>query len=357
MFNKQLLISKYFSIKEALSRLDETAEKVLFIVDSENKLLGSLTDGDVRRYLLSGESLQGDISNIFNNAPKFVYEKNLMPDEVKTLFIKYKLALLPVLDQNNKIRQIIKWESLFSEDERIGTKRKKIKIPVVIMAGGKGTRLDPFTKVLPKPLIPIGDKPIIEIIIDRFYEFGIRDFYITLNHKGRMIKAYFEDLKPKYKISYIVEEKPLGTAGGLKYMAGKFANNIFVSNSDIIIEEDYSEILKFHNKMKNDITLVASVKHYNIPYGICDIENGGKLLGIREKPDFSFLVNTGMYILNSKIIEIIPSNELYHMTQLINDIKNNGGKVGAYPVSESSWIDIGELASYKKILEKIGYDK
>ena len=357
MFNKQLLINKNFSIKEALRRLDETAEKVLFVVDNENKLLGALTDGDVRRYLLSGKSLQGDISDIFNNSPKFIYEKNLVPDEVRGLFVKHKLALLPVLDSNNKICQIIKWESLLSKDEHIRVKRKKIDLPVVIMAGGKGTRLDPFTKVLPKPLIPIGDKPIIEIIIDRFYEFGIRDFYITLNHKGRMIKAYFEDLNPRYKITYYEEKKPLGTAGGLKCMQGKVVNNIIVSNSDIIIEEDYSEILKFHNKMKNDITLVASIKHYNIPYGICDIENGGKLLGIREKPDFSFLVNTGMYILNSKVIDIIPRNKFYNMTQLIHEIKNNGGRVGVYPVSEKSWIDIGEWASYKKALEKFGYDK
>ena len=115
--------------------------------------------------------------------------------------------------------------------------------------------------------------------------------------------------------------------------------------------------MKFHRQMKNDITLVASVKHYNIPYGICDIESGGNLLEIREKPDFSFLVNTGMYILNSKVIEIIPRNEFYHMTQLIHDVKNTGGKVGVYPVSESSWIDIGEWASYKNALEKFGFDK
>jgi dTDP-glucose pyrophosphorylase len=357
MFNKQLLIDKNFSIKEALRRLDETAEKVLFVVDNKNKLLGALTDGDVRRYLLSGESLQGDISNIFNDSPKFIYEKDLLPDEVKELFLKYKLALLPVLDSNNKICQIIKWESLFSKDEHIVIKKKKIKLPVVIMAGGKGTRLDPFTRVLPKPLIPIGDKPIIEIIIDKFYEYGIRDYYITLNHKGRMIKAYFEDINPRYKITYIEEKMPLGTAGALKYMEGMAVGDFFVSNSDIIIEEDYSEISKFHHRMKNDITLVASVKHYNIPYGICDIESGGNLLGIREKPDFSFLVNTGMYILSSKVIDIIPRNQFYHITQLIHDIKNDGGKVGVYPVSEKSWIDIGELASYKKALEKFGYDK
>jgi dTDP-glucose pyrophosphorylase len=356
MFNTQLLINKNFTIKEALRRLDETAEKVLFVVDNENKLIGALTDGDVRRYLLSGESLQGDISGIFNTKPKFIYKNKLVPNEVKELFIKHKLTLLPVLDSNNRISQIINWSSLFSKGEHIEIQREKVELPVVIMAGGKGARLDPFTKILPKPLIPIGDKPIIEIIIDKFLEFGVSDFYITLNHKGRMIKAYFEDLNPSYKITYIEERKPLGTAGGLKYLQDTVVDNLIVSNSDIIIEEDYSEILKFHNEMKNDITLVASVKHYNVPYGICDIENGGKLAAIREKPDFSFLVNTGMYILNSKVINVIPSDERYHMTQLIHDIKNSSGKVGVYPVSESSWVDIGELASYKKTLEKIGYD-
>jgi len=357
MFNKQLLINRTFSIKETLARLDETAEKVLFIVDNENKLMGALTDGDVRRYLLSGKSLDGDIAKIFNNSPKFLYAKDLSQDDVKNLFIEHKLLLLPILDSNNTICDILKWNDVFLKDANIRIKRKKINVPVVIMAGGKGTRLDPFTKVLPKPLIPIGDRPVIEIIIDRFAEFGIRDFYITLNHKGKMIKAYFEDFNPRYKITYIEEKKPLGTAGGLRYIQGKTGKCFFVSNSDIVIKADYSEILNFHNRLTNDITVVASVKHYNVPYGICDIDDGGNLIRIREKPDFGFLVNTGMYVLNANVIEVIPYDKSYHMTQLIDDVRNNGGKVGVYPVSEKSWTDIGDWANYKEALEKSVYDQ
>ena len=223
------------------------------------------------------------------------------------------------------------------------------------MAGGKGTRLDPVTKVLPKPLIPIGDKSIIKIIIDRFCEYGIKKFYITLNYKSRMIKAFFEDLnsslKSKYNIVYIDEIKPLGTGGSLKLLQNKIQGPFFVSNTDILIEADYSEILKFHIENKNDITLVASIKNFDIPYGVCEIENGGTLLKIREKPEFSFLVNTGMYIVNSDMIRIIPRNQLYHLTHLMEDVKARKGKVGVYPISDKSWIDIGEWEKYRKALE------
>jgi NDP-sugar pyrophosphorylase family protein len=220
------------------------------------------------------------------------------------------------------------------------------------MAGGKGTRLDPFTKILPKPLIPIGDKPIIEVIMDKFHAFGMTDFYVTLNHKSKMIKAYFEEFKTKYKIKYIDEEKPLGTAGGLKYLPPEVAGVIFVTNSDIIIEGDYGKILKFHKENKNEITIVASVKNYNIPYGVCEIENGGRLQKIKEKPDLSFLVNTGMYVVNSSILSMIPEGEYYHITQLIDDLKCDGRRIGVYPISENAWMDVGEWGKYKETLEK-----
>jgi NDP-sugar pyrophosphorylase family protein len=220
------------------------------------------------------------------------------------------------------------------------------------MAGGKGTRLDPFTKILPKPLIPIGDQPILELIMDRFHTYGMEQFYITLNHRSKMIKAYFEEFKTKYKIRYVDEKKPLGTAGGLKYLSDTTSGPIFVSNSDIIIEEDYGKILVFHKNNKNDITIVASVKNYNIPYGICEIENGGILKNITEKPNFNFLVNTGMYIIDSSVINLIPEGEFYHITDLIEDCKKTGGRIGVFPISEKSWIDIGEWEMYKKALER-----
>lgn len=352
MYKKKLLIHHDTSIIEALKRLDETADKVLFVVDQSDQLLGALTDGDIRRYLLSGRNLEDNIAEVYNKNPKFILEKEYSRDNLKKIFLKYKISVIPICDENCKLIEVATWDKVFvEENNKTAKKTKRIKVPVVIMAGGKGTRLDPFTKILPKPLIPIGDKPIIELIMDRFHEYGMTDFYVTLNHKSKMIKAYFEEFKIKYKITYIDEDKPLGTAGGLKYLPSKVSGAIFVSNSDILIHEDYGEILKFHKDNKNEITIVASAKNYNIPYGVCEIENGGILRRIKEKPSLSFLVNTGMYVVNSSALNMIPENEFYHITQLIGDIKVAGKRVGVFPISENAWIDIGEWEKYKEALE------
>lgn len=352
MFNKKILISENISIIEALRLLDETAEKVLFVVDSNSKLLGALTDGDIRRYLLSGQSMENNISTFYNKNPKYLSEKECTDENLKKMFLKNKIEVVPILDDRQQVISIATWDKVFSEKSKAKLKKRRINVPVVIMAGGKGTRLDPFTKILPKPLIPIGDKPIIEVIMDKFHAFGMMDFYVTLNHKSKMIKAYFEEFKTKYKIKYIDEEKPLGTAGGLKYLPPEVSGTIFVTNSDIIIEGDYGKILKFHKDNKNEITIVASVKNYNIPYGVCEIENGGTLRKIKEKPDLSFLVNTGMYVVNSSALSIIPEGEYYHITQLIEDLKCDGRRIGVYPISENAWMDVGEWEKYKETLER-----
>ena len=352
MYNKRLLIRNDISIIVALKFLDETAEKVLFVVDEGNHLLGALTDGDIRRYLLSGQCMENDISTVYNKKPKYLSEKEYTDENLKKMFLKNKIEVVPILDENHRVINIATWDKVFSEKNNTKFKKRKINIPVVIMAGGKGTRLDPFTKILPKPLIPIGDKPIIEVIMDKFHAFGMTDFYVTLNHKSKMIKAYFEEFKTKYKIKYIDEEKPLGTAGGLKYLPPEVAGVIFVTNSDIIIEGDYRKILKFHKDNKNEITIVASVKNYNIPYGVCEIENGGTLRKIKEKPSLSFLVNTGMYVVNSSALSIIPEGEYYHITQLIDDLKCDGRRIGVYPISENAWMDVGEWSKYKETLER-----
>lgn len=353
MYKKKLLIGSNIKIIEALKRLDETADKVLFVVDSSAKLLGALTDGDIRRHILKGRSLEDDISEIYNKNPKFLRQNEYAQEKLKEIFLVHKITDVPILDENNIIVDIVTWDKAFSEETHETSKpRRRINVPVVIMAGGKGTRLDPFTKILPKPLIPIGDKPIIEVIMDKFHAFGMMDFYVTLNHKSKMIKAYFEEFKTKYKIKYIDEEKPLGTAGGLKYLPPEVAGVIFVTNSDIIIEGDYGKILKFHKDSKNEITIVASIKNYNIPYGVCEIENGGILQKIKEKPNLSFLVNTGMYVLNSDVLSTIPEGEFYHITQLIEDIKCSGKRVGVFPISENAWMDVGEWEKYKETLEK-----
>ena len=179
------------------------------------------------------------------------------------------------------------------------------------------------------------------------------DFFISLNDKGRMIKAYFHDYDLGYRINYLEEDKPLGTAGALKYLEGRLDVSFFVSNCDIIIHTDYGSVYEFHKKGSYELTLVGSMQQYTIPYGVCEIDNGGVLKAIQEKPQYDFLVNTGLYLLEPTILQYIPENEYFDMTDLIRAVQYNGLKVGVFPVSEKSWIDIGQWNEYNSVVKNI----
>lgn len=344
---KKLTVSSQVCIKDAIKVLDQGGIGIIAIVDNDITI-GIVTDGDIRRSLLNSISLDKNICTICNKDFTFLTDPYNKEDADK-LFKNTKIKHIPILIYGELV-------DILTEDHFYGIKqvqKNQFNNPVVIMAGGKGTRLDPFTRILPKPLIPIGDKTILEIIIDKFLPYGVSDFYLTVNYKAIIIKSYLEELKPDYKIHYIDENKPLGTAGSLKYLEGQFEQPILVTNCDILIDTDYAELLKHHTESKNDITMVTSLKHYNIPYGICEIENGGELKEIREKPEYSFLVNTGMYILEPSVLSQIPSEEFFHITHLMEKIKANGGKVGVYPISENAWMDTGEWEEYKNTAEKM----
>lgn len=346
---EKILIDKYAAVKDAMKQLDKTAEKILFVVEDNNKLIGSLTDGDIRRWILKEGDINAAVKDVCFKGTYYT-EATYDLEQVKKEILKRKIVYVPVVNNKNEIIEFLIWDKLF--DGKIVRKTKeKLDAEVVIMAGGKGSRLDPFTRILPKPLIPIGDKSILEIIIEKFTEYGNDEFYISVNHKAKIIKSYFEEIQPEYKINYLHEEKPLGTVGALKQLEGKTKKKILLTNCDIIIEADYADLLAHHKEKNNDITIIASLKHYNIPYGICEIENGGQLVNIKEKPEYDFLVNTGMYVINTSVLQYIPENEFFHITHLIEKIKSTH-KIGIYPISENSWIDTGEWVEYKKTLER-----
>jgi dTDP-glucose pyrophosphorylase len=351
--NNNLMIRLGTSLKEAMKKLEETEQRILFVVDEHNRLAGTLTDGDIRRWILAEGGLDGQVELAFNIRP---YTVDILYDieHVKKVMLENKFSCIPVVNEEKKLVDVLFWDKVFGNvlDRK---PNRTIQLPVVIMAGGKGSRLDPFTKILPKPLIPIGEKTILEVIIDSFVKCGVNSFYLSVNYKSKIIKSYFEELNPAYVIKYIHEDKPLGTAGSLRYLHGKEKKSIIVTNCDIIIKADYYEIIKYHEDNNNDITLVASLKYYNIPYGVCEIENGGVLTQIKEKPEFNFLVNTGMYILKPETIGMIPESEFFHITDLIEKVKISGGKVGVFPISEKSWIDTGEWAEYKKAMTQVNY--
>ena len=348
---KNITIYPSAVIKEAMEALDRTAEKVLLVVDDEQALIGTLTDGDIRRYILKEQDLIGTIQSVYNKNPIFVFQADYDSEKVKKIFTQNKINLIPILDQNRKVVDYITWEKVFGNNRN--SESQKLDVPVVIMAGGKGTRLEPFTRVLPKPLIPVGDKPVIDHIIDRFRVYGISEFYLTIHHMAKIIRAYFEEKGPDYSVGIVEEDEPRGTAGSLKLLADKLDKPFFVSNCDIVIETDYADLYHFHMQNKYDITLVASAKQFNIPYGICALNGGGSLERIQEKPEYNFLINTGLYVLNPAVLELIPDNQLFHITHLIDKIKENGGQIGVYPVSEKAWIDVGQWAEYRKALKVI----
>jgi NDP-sugar pyrophosphorylase family protein len=258
------------------------------------------------------------------------------------------MELCPLVNENNVIEKVYYWEDLFLEKKP--KPAEQFNLPVVIMAGGIGSRLKPLTNVLPKPLIPIGEKPIIEEIFERFGNHGCNEFFVSVNYKSELIEFYLRNRQLPYQLSFFKEEKPMGTAGSLSLLKDKINQTFFVNNCDILIEQDYSEILDFHRQSKNEITIVAALKNYSIPYGVIETGNNGALLDILEKPEFTFKINSGMYIIEPHLLTEIPVNEFYYITQLINKVKSRKGHIGVFPVSEGSWKDIGSWEEYKKYI-------
>ena len=319
---KDITVQPNITIRQAMKKLSQFGQKCLVIVDEKGVLLGTLSDGDLRKAILIGLELNDSIQQVYQSNPTVLVDGEYEEEDVKKIFTQQRFDLIPVVNNRRELINIFLWDKILNNSNK--DQKEKLNVPVVIMAGGKGTRMEPFTKVLPKPLIPIHEKPIIEHIIDRFIEVGCSDFYLTVNYKGKFLKAFFEELQPEYNLGFVDEREPLGTAGSLQYLKGKFNQPFFVTNCDIIIKADYGSLYEFHQKNNYDITLVASAKEYIIPYGTCELNVEGHLSHINEKPKYDFLINTGLYILNPDVLNMIPKDKFYHITHLIEDAKNQG---------------------------------
>ena len=345
---KDFLIDEDKSMIDAMSQLDLVAKKILFVT-KDDKFVAAITDGDIRRWILKKGNLEAKIKDIANYTPKSlnISEKRKSKKYMKT----YQVEALPIVDNDNNIISIV---LLNDEEIQIQT---KLDIPIVIMAGGLGTRLYPYTKILPKPLIPIGEIPIAEHIINRFNKYGSKEFYLVVNHKKNMIKAYFNEIEKNYIINYVDEDTPLGTGGGLSLLKGKINSTFILSNCDILIEEDYEKIYKFHKENNNLITMVCSLKTIRIPYGVIEISGNGEIEEMKEKPVLSFFTNTGMYIVEPRIIEELNENEFIGFPDIIEKYKSHGGKVGVYPISENNWLDMGQIDEMEEMRRRLEKDE
>ena len=346
-FNKYA-IAHDESILHAIQKMDDVDSKLL-IVTKENKYFSLISIGDIQRAIIKNSPLETLIENVLRAEVKVAHIDD-SPDEVREQIMEHRAEFMPVIDEQNNLVDLIFWEDILGGKKRL--KEEKLKLPVVIMAGGVGSRLKPLTNIIPKALVPIDEKPIVEIIIDRFHEIGVEEFFMSVNHKADMIKQYFESLEDiHYTIDYIKENKPLGTAGSLFLLKDKIKTTFFVSNCDILIDQDYRDVYNYHKENNNELTIVGALKYYSIPYGTLETSEGGLLEDITEKPEMTFMVNSGMYILEPHLLEQIPENEFFHITHLIEKIKERDGKVGVFPVSEKSWLDIGNWSEYNKTQE------
>ena len=348
---EELSIRANCTIKEALQKMDSVNKRLLIVLDDEGAFNSLLSLGDIQRSLLKFQNFDEKVVNLIR-PDVIVANSSDSEEEIKVMMLKYRIEYMPVIHLK-KVVKIIFWDDLFEKKQNIH--KGQIDLPVVIMAGGEGTRLRPITYIIPKPLVPVGEKPIIERIVDNFVGAGCTDFHFSVNYRANMIKAYFEDVgSENYSINYFTEDKPLGTAGSLSLLKEELKTTFFVSNCDIIIEQDYNEILDYHKANKNELTAVAFVKGLQIPYGTFEVKEDGLLESLVEKPDFTFLVNAGMYILEPHLLDEIPSDSLFHITHLMENILKRQGRVGVFPISEGSWLDIGQWKEYQKTLQRYG---
>lgn len=343
----KLTIVETATIVDALKQMDSIDVKLLIVTDQSGNYKSLISIGDLQRAIISNVSLDNHISHALRKNIRVATTSDQVED-IKKMILDYKMEYCPVINGEGSIEKIYFWDDVFGEQQI--SPAFSFDLPVVIMAGGYGTRLRPLTHVIPKPMIPINEKTMLEEIFHRFSIYGSKTFFISVNYKAKLIEYYLNEQNLDYELEYFTEPKPLGTAGSLSLLKGKIDKTFFVSNCDILIEQDYSDILEYHQKNENEITLVAAIKHYDIPYGTVETGENGNLLGLKEKPELSFMINSGMYILEPHLLDEIPEDTFFHITHLIEKVKERSGKVGVFPVSEKSWKDIGEWSEYSKYL-------
>ena len=342
---KNSCVSPNSNLLEVLKKLEKTACKLIIVVNKSNQILGILTDGDLRKYVLSNKSLKVSVSEVMNKN-YFSINVNDKREKGFLLMKKHRFTHIPVLDDQKVVRDILSFDQLISEEQ--------ISNPVVIMAGGKGMRMRPFTNDCPKPMLRINGVPILEIIIKKFIKQGFNTFFLSVNYLKEQIIDYFKDGEAfGIKIKYLIEDEPLGTAGSLKLLDITSNNPLIIMNGDLLTEINFRELLNFHNKQNAEATLTVAEYEYNIPYGVVQVDKN-RLLNFKEKPSYKYLINAGIYVINPNSLNFLNLNEYSEMPDLLEKIKNkNQAKVAIFKLQEY-WLDIGSKESYHEAYNYLG---
>tara|TARA_B100000242_G_scaffold283694_1_gene246210 strand:+ start:187 stop:1218 length:1032 start_codon:yes stop_codon:yes gene_type:complete len=330
---------KYSSnIKQAIKKLNNTKSKALIVIDTKNNYLGTITDGDIRRAIVKNFRLNDSIKLIYKKK-SFFLKKNYSAEVLRKMIRKKELRIIPILDNQNKVIQVLDLSNKKFSQNYSSVSNKNIQ--VIIMAGGVGKRMQPYTHVIPKPLLPIQKKPMIEHVIDFFRINGLKSFVISINYKSDLLKTYFNNLKNYKDIKFIEEKRSLGTIGSLSLINNKKTKNFIVSNCDMKFSFPLKDLIDTHSKNKNDATIVVSLKEDTVPYGVFVTDNDGNIIKMSEKPKISNIINVGLYIFNNKVVNLVKKNKHTDVNELIKKIINHKKfKVELYPVSENSWTDM-----------------
>ena len=334
----KILLKPTSTIKEALKALEHGSKKIVLVVDDEKKLLGTLTDGDIRRALLKELSLNDFVESIIFKTP-ITFKQNYNREEILEVALKQKLYQIPIVDDENRLIDIVEVDELLQPKNKTNT--------VVLMAGGFGTRLRPLTEHTPKPMLHVGDKPILETIINNFKKHGFTNIIISVSYKASVIENYFKDGKNfGVNIEYIHEDKQMGTAGALSLIKEKLDDTFLVMNGDLLTNINFENMFEYHKQNSSQATMGVREYDFQVPYGVVNIKDN-KITSIKEKPIHSFYVSGGIYILEPEVLKFIPQDKFYDMPTLFEEVIENGLNCSSFPISEY-WLDIGRIDEFKK---------
>lgn len=339
------IISEDGTIREAMEKINRNARGILFLC-RDGILKAALSDGDIRRSIVRSSDLEIPVRAAANYQPKYLKHSRIF--EAEEYMRRHVITAVPIVDDAMVLTDI---RFLLKKPD---APKAMLKNQVVIMAGGKGARLKPYTDILPKPLIPIGEKTIAEHILEHFERYGCSDFHMIVNYKKNLIKSYFADCEKQWGITFTEEDKFCGTGGGLSLLKGAVIDTFFMTNCDILIEADYEELLNSHREQGNIITLVCAKKTVTMPYGTIETAADGSVCALREKPSFTFQTNTGLYVIEPAFLDKIPDDTFIDITDVIQRCIDEGERVGIYGVEEEKWMDMGQIEEMETMKERLG---
>ena len=330
-------ITENATIREALRKINEISgeAQMLFVVDANKKVIATLSDGDIRRGLVTGHELSESVEGIMFREFQFIEENDLKVDHIPELRRK-GIQVVPILSKEGHLLRIL----------NLNMQRSLLPIDVVIMAGGKGERLRPLTEKTPKPLLLVGDKAIIDHNVDRLIQYGVKHISVTTNYLAEQLESHYAQPRNEVQVQCVREPKFLGTIGSVRLVKEFHNDVVLVMNSDLFTDIDFEDMYLHFMENKADMSIAAVPYTVSIPFGICDLD-GRDVKGIVEKPTYNYYANAGIYMLRREVINMIPENEFYNATDLIDALVKNGGKVIRYPL-KGTWIDIGTLSEYQK---------